>query len=539
MCNRATRFSLCLLLAGSAISVQAQMPAARSYQRHASPAPVTGQVMLRPVPLEGSQQRVARRPASPQLDWNLQWRRSSRVAPSMRVRRVAANSPAQDVFAESDTAVDHGLQPAGRAPQLRPVAQSAWLTQQQPVDIFETPQELSLDEAQETVPNFFTDPFGDDPLAGEPPAQAMDKDPLFPPPGQAELDSAMPSDSPPQDQQNQLRSQFDQLNLPSGERVPPPTQPAEVEPQPPESSQQIERTDEGPTLGDMLRDNEPDDDLNQQRSRPTELAPSNQNQFENPFLERQQRVDAAADTDAGGRRRYEGENVPQAQGISCEELRTRIAEQTIDQVSLDISPPYRPDEIDIERYEKLKAEFDVEQMARQWTSVDGRQLATGRLRDLAYEQAVIQTEEGTIERLPLARLSEPDLAYISQSWGLPAECQVEQVAYVPRDWSKMTMTWKASNLCHNPLYFQDVNLERYGHTHGPFLEPVVQSAHFFGSIVVLPYKMGVHTPRECQYPLGYYRPGNCAPWITQPVPLSTRGALSQAATMTGLFWLIP
>ncbi len=54
------------------------------------------------------------------------------------------------------------------------------------------------------------------------------------------------------------------------------------------------------------------------------------------------------------------------------------------------------------------------------------------------------------------------------------------------------MTWKASNLCHSPLYFEDVNLERYGHTHGPLLEPLVQSAHFFANIAVLPYKMGVH-----------------------------------------------
>ena len=103
----------------------------------------------------------------------------------------------------------------------------------------------------------------------------------------------------------------------------------------------------------------------------------------------------------------------------------------------------------------------------------------------------------------------------------------------------MTMTWKASNLCHTPLYFEDVNLERYGHTHGPLLEPVVQSAHFFANIAVLPYKMGVHCPSECQYALGYYRPGNCAPWINPPVPISARGAISQAAVMTGLFWLVP
>jgi hypothetical protein len=122
---------------------------------------------------------------------------------------------------------------------------------------------------------------------------------------------------------------------------------------------------------------------------------------------------------------------------------------------------------------------------------------------------------------------------------LPKECLIEQIAATPRQWTPMTMTWKASNLCHTPLYFEDVNLERYGHTRGPLLEPFAQSAHFFGNILVLPYKMGVHSPRECQFALGYYRPGNCAPWIKPPVPISARGAIAQAATMTGLFWLIP
>ncbi len=225
--------------------------------------------------------------------------------------------------------------------------------------------------------------------------------------------------------------------------------------------------------------------------------------------------------------------------FTCEDFRKRIAEQTIDKVSLDVSPPFRPDEFNMQRYKQLKEDFDEKQVIRRWVNRDGRELAEGRLKDLAYEKAVIETEQGTIRRLPINQLSEGDIAYITENWGLPRECLIEQVAYAPRSWTPMKMTWTASNLCHNPLYFEDVNLERYGHTRGPLLEPLVQSAHFFGNIAVLPYKMGVHTPHECQYALGYYRPGNCAPWIKPPVPISARGALAQAATMTGLFWLIP
>ena len=76
--------------------------------------------------------------------------------------------------------------------------------------------------------------------------------------------------------------------------------------------------------------------------------------------------------------------------------------------------------------------------------------------------------------------------------------------------------WKASALCHKPLYFEDEALERYGHSWGPCLDPLVSGAHFFCKLPVLPYCMGVHPPNECMYALGHYRPGNCAPYMMRP-----------------------
>lgn len=233
------------------------------------------------------------------------------------------------------------------------------------------------------------------------------------------------------------------------------------------------------------------------------------------------------------------EEIRRSFAFSCDEFRKSIAEATIQKVSLDISPPFRPDVIELDEFEKLKNKFDESQEVREWRSIDGRKLGRGKLIDLAYEKVVIETEFGTQEELPINRISEADLAYLSKNWGLPQECLIEQTAYVPRNWTATTVTWKASNLCHKPLYFEEVNLERYGHTAGPIFQPVVSSAHFFVNIAVLPYKMGVHAPNECQYTLGYYRPGDCAPWIVPPVPISLRGGLYQAAAVTGAFWLIP
>jgi hypothetical protein len=89
------------------------------------------------------------------------------------------------------------------------------------------------------------------------------------------------------------------------------------------------------------------------------------------------------------------------------------------------------------------------------------------------------------------------------------------------------------------LYFEEVQLERYGHTAGPLLQPVLSGAHFFLNIASLPYQMGIHPPHECQHPLGYYRPGNCAPWLVPPIPLSVRGGLLAAGLYAGGVYMIP
>jgi hypothetical protein len=121
----------------------------------------------------------------------------------------------------------------------------------------------------------------------------------------------------------------------------------------------------------------------------------------------------------------------------------------------------------------------------------------------------------------------------------PPECRLEGPPYQPRNWSCTTFCWKASGLCHKPLYFEDVQLERYGHSWGPIVQPVFSAAHFFLSVPILPYKMGLNPPNECIYTLGYYRPGSCAPYLIDPIPISVRAGLLQAAAVTGAVYAIP
>ena len=126
---------------------------------------------------------------------------------------------------------------------------------------------------------------------------------------------------------------------------------------------------------------------------------------------------------------------------------------------------------------------------------------------------------------------------------LPQPCSLPEKTYDPNlrpsTWAQTNFAWKASGLCHKPLYFEDVHLERYGHSWGPYLQPVISGAHFFLTVPILPYKMGLNPPSECMYTLGYYRPGSCAPYLLDPIPLSIRAAFAQGGVSTGMAFLIP
>ena len=121
----------------------------------------------------------------------------------------------------------------------------------------------------------------------------------------------------------------------------------------------------------------------------------------------------------------------------------------------------------------------------------------------------------------------------------PCECRLEGEDFEPRQFASTTMTWKAAGYCHKPLYFEQWNFERYGHSFHPVADPFISAAHFFASVPALPYKMGVELPWECVYPLGYYRPGDCAPWTVPAPPISARGAAVEAAAATGIIFILP
>lgn len=230
----------------------------------------------------------------------------------------------------------------------------------------------------------------------------------------------------------------------------------------------------------------------------------------------------------------------------CEEARKRLKYDTIDRIQLDLAPLRFSDEkfdsLDamIAASEELTRSGLAQSEFRQWVDRTGHVIvAHARLLRVRSNSIVVIDEAGVEHSIPFSRLSEGELCFVADEWGMPANCELPFEHYAGRHFTASTFTWTASALCHKPLYFEQIELERYGHTPGPILEAPMAGAKFAADIATLPYKMGINPPNECRYALGYYRPGDCAPWIIPPVPLSLRGAIFQATAVTGISWIIP
>ncbi len=121
----------------------------------------------------------------------------------------------------------------------------------------------------------------------------------------------------------------------------------------------------------------------------------------------------------------------------------------------------------------------------------------------------------------------------------PHECGIGAEAFVPRRWPEPTYTWKAAATCHKPLYFEQVAPERYGHTWGPVLEPIIEGAHFFVTIPLCPTKWAWNCPTSASIRWAITARAIAHLFMLDPLPLSVRGALFEGAAVTGAVLLVP
>lgn len=95
-----------------------------------------------------------------------------------------------------------------------------------------------------------------------------------------------------------------------------------------------------------------------------------------------------------------------------------------------------------------------------------------------------------------------------------------------------------SPTCHEPLYFEDVNLERFGNERRLF-QSVVSPARFFLTIPTLPYQIIARSPQRCR---DHYYPRESGRRMAHVNPrqrFSPRAAVYQAFVVVSLVALIP
>lgn len=146
------------------------------------------------------------------------------------------------------------------------------------------------------------------------------------------------------------------------------------------------------------------------------------------------------------------------------------------------------------------------------------------------------------------RPPEGELPFDCARTRLPALSQVAPGEPACRPWPQILYPWEATSYCHRPLYFEEVNLERYGYTWcdrrcngvpAALLQPALSGAHFFATVPLLPYKMTLDPACECIYTLGHYRPGSPVPHQIHRMPLRAVPASVEGAAITGLIFAVP
>jgi hypothetical protein len=121
----------------------------------------------------------------------------------------------------------------------------------------------------------------------------------------------------------------------------------------------------------------------------------------------------------------------------------------------------------------------------------------------------------------------------------PKEITLSDAQWQPRTYAPSVYAWQASNICYNPLYFEDVQLERYGHSWPFFIQPFVSMGRMTVQTAGLPYQMVIDPPHSGVYPLGFYRPGECSPKLIYQIPLNLEAGLAEAGAITGVYFLFP
>ena len=117
----------------------------------------------------------------------------------------------------------------------------------------------------------------------------------------------------------------------------------------------------------------------------------------------------------------------------------------------------------------------------------------------------------------------------------PAVPNAERVA---RPWAPLTEVVDPPFVCYQRLYFEQLNLERYGWDLG-LVSPLVSQGAFYFDLVTLPYHAATEPFRRYECNAGYCLPGDPVPLLLYPPEWSLSGVLAEAAVIGLGFVILP
>ncbi len=117
----------------------------------------------------------------------------------------------------------------------------------------------------------------------------------------------------------------------------------------------------------------------------------------------------------------------------------------------------------------------------------------------------------------LRPIQEISLNIQNQTGQLPQSRAGELLTHMDYRWPQFEpahsfFAWESPNIGYQPLYFEDVALERYGQTCRPGRQVLQSTVHFGASFLTLPYHLFIDPSWNCETPYGYCRPGEIAPF---------------------------
>jgi hypothetical protein len=139
----------------------------------------------------------------------------------------------------------------------------------------------------------------------------------------------------------------------------------------------------------------------------------------------------------------------------------------------------------------------------------------------------LESESSFLRRMQLRkRIQQQNAEYT-----LPPETSITGTL-APRAFLPQQATLFPSYVVYHPLYFQQINAERYGWELGVF-QPLVSTAQFYGDVLLMPYKVAYNPPWTCDANTGYNLPGNPEPLRFLTVPFSWRGVAAEVGAAVG------